>query len=141
MERTKQFIIPIKNDFIKNIKQYYVFIIVIVLYLAIFEILDPHGPNCIIKHTIGVPCMGCGMTRATYYLITLDFKQAFFFHPLVFIMPVIITTFLLKGIGIFQTMYSSKTFWGVVIFLFVATYIIRMYLYYPDTPPMDHYFG
>lgn len=131
----------VKNEILKNLKEYYIFIIIIILYLLAFQVFDPHGTNCLIKRATGIPCMGCGMTRATYYLITLDIKQAFFFHPLVFIMPLIVSTFLLKGYGIFQILFKSKLYWTVIIALFIIVYIIRMYLYYPNTEPMDHYFG
>lgn len=130
----------ILTEIIKNIKEYYIFIVIIVVYLLAFYLLDPHGPNCLVKRTIGIPCPGCGMTRAVYYLSLFDFKQALYFHPLVFLMPFIILTLLLKGYGIFQKLFHSKVFWGVTLFLFITVYIIRMYLYYPHTPPMDHYF-
>ena len=141
MDKIKNIMLPIKSEFVKNIKSYYIFIILIGLYLLFFQVVDPHGTNCLIKHTIGLPCAGCGMTRAAYYLFTLDFKLAFFYHPLIYIMPVILLTVFLKGYGVFQKLYSSKAFWIIIVTLFITVYIIRMYLYYPNTAPMDHYFG
>ena len=123
----------------RNIKKYRIFIIVIIFYLLAFQLIDPHGPNCLIKRTLGIPCPGCGMTRATYYLFTFQFSEAFFYHPLVFLMPLIVSTFLLNGYGIFKTLFESKIFWGIIIVSFVAVYIIRMYLYFPHTEPMDYY--
>ena len=127
------------DEIIKNIKKYKIFILVVFLYLLAFQLIDPHGSNCLIKRTIGIPCPSCGMTRATYYLFTFQFDKAFYYHPLVFIMPITLGTFLLNGYGIFKTLFRSKLFWGFIIVSFVVVYVLRMYLYFPHTEPMDYY--
>lgn len=40
------------------------------------------GIGCPIKFISGLCCPGCGMTRAVISAIKLDFKQAFYYHPL-----------------------------------------------------------
>lgn len=39
-------------------------------------------PLCPSKHLFGVPCPGCGLTRATVAMATLDFEQMLAMHPL-----------------------------------------------------------
>lgn len=56
------------------------FIVVIIL----FECL---GITCVFKAYLGVPCPGCGMTRALRALLQLDLKEAFLYNPLIFAMP------------------------------------------------------
>ena len=128
------------KEALKNLKTYSIFILFIALYLLFFYLFDPEGSNCLVKRTIHIPCPMCGMSRAHYYLLTLNFKEAWHFHPLVYLMPVIYMTLLFKGYGIFNKLFTSKLFWGVIIGLFIVTYIIRMYLYFPHTPPMDLHF-
>ncbi|HIZ16758.1 MAG TPA: DUF2752 domain-containing protein, partial [Firmicutes bacterium] len=41
------------------------------------------GTTCLIKSTIGVPCPGCGMTRATLELLSGNISAALHYHPLV----------------------------------------------------------
>ena len=41
--------------------------------------------GCVFRKTTGVPCPGCGMTRAHLAALRLDFKDAFFYHPLWFL--------------------------------------------------------
>lgn len=83
--------------------------------------------------------MGCGMSRAFGYLVTFNFSNAFYYHPLVFIVPFVVLVFLLQETKFFGKLYHSKTFWGSILSLFVIVYIIRMILYFPHTDPMDYY--
>lgn len=38
--------------------------------------------KCPTKVLFGIPCPGCGLTRAYFAAFRLDFKQAFSYHPL-----------------------------------------------------------
>lgn len=114
-------------------------LLVLVIYLVLFRIFDPNETNCLVKRTIGIPCPGCGMSRACYYLLTMQFKTAFVYHPLVFVMPLIMSVLLFSGYGIFNRLYTSKIFWGIILVLFTVVYVIRMYLYFPNTEPMDYH--
>jgi Protein of unknown function (DUF2752) len=52
------------------------------------------GWTCPIFHTFGIPCPGCGMTRATLFLFRGDLKQALTMHvyaPILLIALIIIT--------------------------------------------------
>ncbi len=44
--------------------------------------------GCPFRFFTGISCPGCGMTRSLNSLVTLDFHSAFYFHPLVYTMPV-----------------------------------------------------
>ena len=43
-------------------------------------------PLCPMAGVLGVPCPGCGLTRATLTLLRGDFRGAFALHPLVFVL-------------------------------------------------------
>lgn len=49
------------------------------LILALFAFGIP-GWQCPLLHLTGVPCPGCGLTRATYWLLRGDFRTALTFH-------------------------------------------------------------
>lgn len=42
-------------------------------------------PPCIFYKITGIKCAGCGLTRATHYLLNMQIKKAFLFNPLLFI--------------------------------------------------------
>lgn len=47
------------------------------------------GIGCPIKFISGLCCPGCGMTRAVISAIRLDFKEAFYYHPLWCVVPLV----------------------------------------------------
>lgn len=56
-------------------------------FAAAFFLMEKTGIGCVFLHFFGIPCPGCGMTRALRCLLQLDFAGAFRHHPLVFAMP------------------------------------------------------
>ena len=51
---------------------------------ALAVLLD--APLCPSAALLGIPCPGCGLTRATLALLRGDLHAAFHFHPLVFVL-------------------------------------------------------
>ena len=109
------------------------------MYLVYFFIFHNGETNCLVKRIIGIPCMGCGMSRAFISLISFNFAEAFYFHPLVFIVPFIVAVFLFQETKFLGKIYRSKIWWSSILLLFVIVYIIRMFVYFPHTEPMDYY--
>lgn len=96
------------------------------------------GSSCFLRSTIGLPCPGCGMTRATLALLRMDFAAAFFFHPLVFlVIPfiIILTVLLIMKKTTFKKSTPAIIAIGACM---VIVYIIRMVLFFPDTEPMTY---
>jgi len=101
----------------RNRKYLFEFIIaVFIFYVFLFSI----GITCPIKALTGVSCPSCGMTRAWISVLKLDFKSAFYFHPL-FIMPLLyLIVFLL------QKYIPSK----IIRLLFILSLIIIFIVYF-----------
>jgi hypothetical protein len=57
---------------------------------------------CPFKMLTGFPCPGCGMTRACWCLLKLDFAGAFYYHPL---------SFLLASVVIFVVLNEVAELW------------------------------
>lgn len=68
----------------KNTSNKIIFAISFVLILLFYLVF-----HCPFRFFFGVSCPGCGMTRALISLFKFDLVSAFYFHPLVFIMPFI----------------------------------------------------
>ena len=99
------------------------------------------GNLCYLKSTIGVPCPGCGLTRAYLCLFNRNLKEAFYLHPLFFIPLILVVVTLLNfqpfiELGIIKKIYSNNVFWICIIVPFVILYIIRMILFFPNIEPM-----
>ena len=127
----------ITREVIKNIREFKLYLILFFLYILFFRIVLPNETNCLIKITTGFPCPTCGMTRAVFSLLAFDIVQAFYFHPLVFLLPILVTVVVLRDIYFFKYVFYSKVFWAFVIVLFIVVYVVRMILYFPDTAPLD----
>ena len=83
------------------------------------------GIRCPFKAIFNIPCPGCGMTRAIISALRLNFKMAFYYHPLFILVPFIL------WVLIFPDKFSRKfliIFWITVICLLFIVYFIRMYI-------------
>ncbi len=96
-------------------------ILSVVLILTVLQLL---GITCIIKHTTGISCPGCGMTRACISALRLDFAAAFAYHPLWIVLP-----FALGGMLFCKITHRQRAF-GVLllisVLLLLAVYLWRM---------------
>ncbi len=107
------------------------------LYLIIFEIFFHDRSNCIIQNILGFPCPTCGMTRAYKSLFSLDFKDAFYYHPLFWIIPFAATILLLREHRHFKKL-DNRFLWLSLAIIFIAVYIIRMIILFPEKEPLDY---
>lgn len=83
--------------------------------------------GCIFRLITGIPCPGCGMTRAWLAALRLDFAAAFAYHPLFWVVPI---AFVLAFVR--EEVASSKRKRGIDIavtvlcVLVVAVWIVRL---------------
>lgn len=102
---------------------------------AVILLLDA---GCPFRHLTGIPCPGCGMTRAYLSALRLDFAGAFRMHPL-WPLPVPLFLFTVFRPGpIFRNRKWENLFWGLLLALVLGVYLVRMLLFFPHTPPMDY---
>ena len=88
--------------------------------------------GCAVYRLLGVPCPGCGMTRAWLQALRLDFAGVFRWHPLFWTVPLIALALIFFG---------ARRRWihrGLIacLFLFAVVWVVRMLLLFPHTPPM-----
>lgn len=104
--------------------------IIILLTLWIF------GSFCPLEKIVGIPCPGCNMFTAMYYLlIKFDYKMALYYHPLVIFcllyMIILAVVFIIKGtIDLKIIKYLSV----IAITLLLIVYIYRMINIFPEYP-------
>lgn len=112
-----------------------IFLFLIALALLTWILYHITGVNtgCYMKAFTGLPCPGCGMTRAWLCAFHLDFRSAFFYHPL-FLSPVLVIILLFLETSCHIKM--PKWVYIILLILLIGVYIIRMLLYFPHTEPM-----
>ena len=64
-------------------------LLILLAYLADF--------GCVWQRLFSVPCPGCGMTRAWFSVLRLDFASAFAFHPMFWSVPLLFIYILWDG--------------------------------------------
>lgn len=92
---------------------------------------------CYIKIVTGIPCPGCGMTRALFSFLSLEFSKAFFYHPLFPLVLIFPFMFIFRKNRLVNRINKNSKFWQAILVLFVSLWLIRMVLFFPDTPPFD----
>lgn len=104
-----------KKDIEEHLKLLCVFLFIFLIYMF---------TGCPIRLLTGVSCAGCGMSRAYFSLLHLDFCNAFHYHPL-FICPIIfVAVYIGEKFG-FPQKYV-KAIYGTMIILFIGVYVFRM---------------
>lgn len=96
-----------------------------------------HLGLCPIRNITGLPCPGCGMTRAFLAVARFDFARAFEFHPLFWLIPLIFLIYLLRNkVPLFMRLVKNKAVTWSLVGLFIITYSWRMIQLFPSTAPM-----
>jgi len=120
---------------IRKIKKHIPLIIALlsIVVLVVFSSTD----LCLFRRLTGLPCPSCGMTRAYISFLKGDIHGAFLMHPLFLLVPAIGVLVLVAR---FKKKHFTKTYIAIGI-IFIVTYVIRMILLFPHTPPFDYEFG
>ena len=93
--------------------------------IAVFYLIleSVFGITCPILFLTGISCAGCGMSRAWFCVLRMDFTGAFRYHPLFWILPIGIMLFLFWD-KIPKKIQKILLITACV--LFGAVYILRM---------------
>ncbi len=93
--------------------------------VVLYVIIESFGVTCPIKYITGISCAGCGMSRAWIALLHFNIHDAFMYHPLFFLPPVVVIVMLLKS-KINIKIY--KIFMFTMAGAFVIVYLYRMFI-------------
>ena len=64
--------------------------------VVLYVILESFGVTCPIKYITGISCAGCGMSRAWISLLHFNIHDAFMYHPLFFLPPIVVIVYLYR---------------------------------------------
>ncbi len=80
---------------------------------------------CIPRAVFSIPCPCCGLTRAYIALFHLEFRTAFSFHPMFWIIPILILLFLADG-DLFRHKRANTLLLIALVGSFGVCYIVRL---------------
>ncbi|MEG0468675.1 MAG: DUF2752 domain-containing protein [Longicatena sp.] len=109
----------------------------IALGIGIFILLFFIGNACPIEHMFGIPCPGCNMFTALYWLLRGDIETATYYHPawLFFLIYVGICAFLFyKYKADMKQSIAFKSATTVFLIVFIGIYVVRMITIFPNMP-------
>lgn len=106
--------------FMKRSKWIFLFSFIVLMIILI--ILDA---GCPFRNTFGIICPSCGMTRAVLALFQLDFIGAFYYHPLVYALPIVFL-YVLKDGKLFKNSVINYAVLALIIIGLIVNYIIKL---------------
>lgn len=87
--------------------------------------------ECPIERLTGIPCPGCMMTTALYYLVQFDFKRAFYYNPAIYLL-------LVMSIPLFVMYHKNRKLmnrWLIItLLIWFMIYVYRMCTIFPEFP-------
>ena len=83
---------------------------------------------CLIRSITGIPCVGCGLSRAWLAALRLDFYSAFRHHPMFWSVPVLVLFALFDGKLFRKNIWNGLVLIGLIAGL-VVCYIVRIVVY------------
>ncbi len=96
------------------------------------------GGGCPSIIIAGLPCPGCGLTRATMAFLSFDFIRAWNYNPFIYLIIALgCLAFYFRYIK--RKIFPYFTTISIVIVLLMITYfVVRMVLYFPHEEPMTY---
>lgn len=99
----------------------------VIFFIAVSGIILLVFYHCPFLYFFGIPCPGCGMTRALIAASRLDFKEAFYYHPLFLVVIIAAVYMLLKLTGrVSVSKKAENNLLKGICILFIIVYIIRV---------------
>ena len=123
----------------KDVGAYWGFAVVFVLYdIAAHAMFHAFCPSVFL---FGLPCPGCGMTRAVFFFITGQFQRGMQMNPLGLLWILWAAYLVVMRYGFGKKAKGLMTAAGVIVVLMVAVYLYRMYCFFPGEPPISYTSG
>lgn len=105
--------------------------------VILFLVLFIFGNHCPIENIVGIPCPGCNMFSAIYWLLQKDFTAAWFFHPVVFLLVPYLVAIGLLFVRKREQLTKDIAFrilTGILLCALIGVYVWRMLYVFPQYP-------
>lgn len=123
----------VTGRFAADVKQYGAAVAAVVLYMLVTRLV--FHAFCPLVIFCGVPCPGCGVTRAAGLFLTGRWAAAWQMNPMIFPIAAAAVYFGWNRYIIGRRAAGIKAIVVSLLILMIAVYGVRMYLYYPNRVP------
>ncbi len=131
MERIKRAFVLLGQDLRQNLPG----ILAVIAYILLFQFL--FDTICPMQIFLGLPCPGCGLTRAGFLLLGGHPIEAFRMHPFLYGWIAAAADFCISRYLLDRKAKELPYFLAFLLLGMIAFYIWRMKMYFPDTEPMQ----
>lgn len=84
------------------------------------------GWGCPLQHFTGIPCPGCGLSRAAVSLLRRDFWMAFRYNPMIYVLPPVVLLVLFRQKPLLGSLKRERILlWGVMA-LWAGVWMVRL---------------
>ena len=132
------------DGFKREIKNTMPAIAIIAIAVAICNIL--FDGFCLFRLMVGIPCPGCGLTRAAILLLKGHVVESFEMHPMLIPLLFVLPIYFIEKYYIDNEKPSKKKrlkvtyiYGCTVAIAMIILYIVKMKLYFPNVEPYIYY--
>ena len=120
-----------------DLKEYRIALLVLgIYYVLVRRIFRAFCPMVILT---GLPCPGCGLSRAVWYLLTGQIRRSFLLHPLGVFWILFILYFFVNRYFLGKKVTKAMLIYLCILLLATLfLYFFRMVTIFPDRPPMSY---
>lgn len=129
----EEYIKPVMGRIAADIREYGMVVVALFLYSTVSNLL--FHAFCPLIIFCGLPCPGCGVSRASAYFLTGRWYQAWQMNPMVFPLAAAAFYFGWNRYLLGRRAAGIKVIVIVLLVLLVVVYGVRMYLYFPERIP------
>ena len=106
--------------------------IIFLLLAAYIIVMQLTGFGCPIRRMTGIPCPGCGLTRAYISLFRFDIKEAFIYHPLFPLIPLILFAGIHQNSNLLAKIPKKALEWFILggCLLVIIVYLLRLFIFH-----------
>lgn len=113
-------------------------IVILILLISIHITKMLFGAMCPVVLFTGLPCPGCGMTRASISILSLQFVRAFIFNPSIYVW-IVYVLYLAYYRYIKRTKIKRFVPVSVIVFgITIGIYLYKMIFIFPGEAPMTY---
>ena len=117
----------------KDLWDYRVGILVFAVYYAAVHLV--FGAFCPMVMFTGLPCAGCGMTRAVFFLLAGQWERSWRMHPMAAFVLLFLGYCMVMRYGLGRRIKGFKSCVAVLCLGLLGVYVYRMAVLFPNRPP------